>query len=524
VTGGPTQIAEDQSEVVAFLSDPRNHRPVPERVERIDTHGAMVFLAGENVYKIKRAVHYSYMDFSTLDRRRAACENEIRVNRVNAPQIYLGTIAITRDTDGGLALGGGGQAVEWAVHMRRFDETAGLDQVAARGALDDALLERLAGRVAMAHERAPRRAGFDQEKAFAAMLEQEAEEFAATPGLFNPEQATGLIAASRIILGRLGPLLRERAASGFVRLCHGDLHLRNIVLIDNEPVLFDAIEFDDAIATTDVLYDLAFLLMDLGTRGMAAAANIVFNGYLKVARDDRHFDALAAMPLFLAMRAAIRARVTASQMALAGEDGDLAPMARRYFNAASGYLTPSQPRLIAIGGLSGTGKTTLARRLAPFVGAAPGAVHLRSDVERKALFHVAETERLGPEGYKRDVTARVYRRLEEAAAHVLGAGHSLIADAVYSTPQERSAIEAAAKSAGVPFTGLWLEADEQILIERVEARHGDASDADAVVVRQQLERGTGTIAWQRIAAGGGTDMVLERALGALDLARTGRPS
>lgn len=525
MTGRTAQIADDQGGVVAFLSDPRSHEPAPRRVERIDTHGAIVFLAGENVYKIKRAVHYPYMDFSTLARRRAACENEIRVNRANAPRIYLGAVPITRKADGGLAIGGAGEAVEWAVHMRRFDEDAGLDRMAARGELGEELLERLARRVATAHERAPRRVGFDQENALAAILDQEEEEFATAPDLFDPEQAGRLTTTSRRALEKLAPLLGARSATGFVRLCHGDLHLRNIVLIDGEPVLFDAIEFDDAIATIDVLYDLAFLLMDLETRGMPAAANIVLNGYLKAAREDAHFEALAAMPLFLAMRAAIRARVTASQMALtaagkgnatSSKDDGMAEMARRYFAAAGAYLAPSRPRLVAIGGLSGTGKTTLARRLAPFVGAAPGAVHVRSDVERKALFDVAETERLGPEAYEKGVTERVYRRLEDVAARVLGAGHALIADAVYSRPDERLAIEEVAARAGVPFAGLWLEADEETSIDRVEARTGDASDADARVVRQQFARGTGPITWRRIATQGDIETVVGRALDALD--------
>lgn len=523
VTGGNAQIAEDQSEIIAFLSDPRSHDPVPARVERIDTHGAMVFLAGENAYKIKRAVHFSYMDFSTPARRRAACENEIRVNRENAPQIYLGTIAITREADGGLALGGSGETIEWAVHMRRFDENAGLDRLAGRGALSQDLLERLARSIAAAHERAPRRPNFDQGRSFAAILAQERDEFDAVPELFSPQRADELVAASRRALERLAASLDARAADGFVRQCHGDLHLANIVLIDGEPVLFDAIEFDDAIATVDVLYDLAFLLMDLDMRGMRAAANLVFNGYLKSAREDAHFDALAAMPLFLATRAAIRARVTASRMevagAAAGGDGgrraDMEAEARRYFDAASAYLAPDPPRLVAIGGLSGTGKTTLARRLAPFIGAAPGAVHMRSDVERKALFGIGETERLGPDGYAREITERVYRRLEEGAARVIRAGHGFVADAVYSTPQERSDIEAAARRAGAAFTGLWLEAGEQVLIERVKARRGDASDADAGVVRQQLERGTGAIAWKRIPAGGEIETVVKSALGAL---------
>jgi len=516
---GPAIKSSDQSEVVAFLGDPRSYRPAPDRVDRIDTHGAMVFLAGDSAYKIKRAVRYAYMDFSTLELRRAACENEIRVNRANAPQIYLGAVPITREGDGKLAIDGKGAAVEWAVHMRRFDEAAGLDRLAEKGELDRPLLELLARRIAEAHERAPRRERFDQPASFARIIANDREEFAAAPDLFDPAGASILLGASEQAAGALAPLLSARSGQGFVRLCHGDLHLRNIVLIDNEPVLFDAIEFDDAIATVDVIYDLAFLLMDLDQRGLREGANLVFNGYLKSAREDAHLDALGALPLFLSSRAAIRARVAAarSRHVAAAAKVRAIDQAKHYFAAACGYLAPAPPRLVAVGGLSGSGKTTLARRLAPLVGAAPGAVHLRSDVERKALFKVAETKRLKAEGYSPEVTARVYRRLAELAARALAAGHSVVVDAVYSTPQERSAIEEVAAGAGVPFTGFWLDAPEQVLIARVEGRRGDASDADADVVRGQLARGTGSIGWIRAGSGGKGPEVLERTRTALGI-------
>lgn len=514
---GATAGGDGQRNVADFLADPANHRPRPDSVTRIDTHGAMVFLAGSYAYKVKRAVAYSYMDFSTPEKRRAACEREVEVNREAAPGIYLGVVAITREKDGKLALGGAGEPVEWAVRMRRFDEHQALDRLAAAGALDEPLLEELARVVAAAHARAPVRRGFDQAAAFARIIEQDAADLRAAPALFDAGAVADLLARTGAALARAGPLLAARGRDGFVRRCHGDLHLRNIVRIDGRPVLFDAIEFDEDIATVDVLYDLAFLLMDLDLRGLRAGANLVLNIYLKTAREDGHLDALGAFPLFLSSRAAIRARVTASLLAHAGNGADpaAAEAARTYFAAARACLAPPPPRLVAVGGLSGTGKTTLARRLAPHVGAAPGAVHLRSDVERKVLFGVAETERLGARGYAPETTARVYARLTELAGRVLRAGHAAVVDAVFAAPAERAAVEEVARRAGVPFAGLWLDAPADVLVARVEGRRNDASDATAEVVRRQLGYDLGDVAWPRLVADGTPDLLARRALDAV---------
>jgi uncharacterized protein len=505
---------DGQAEVIAFLAEPASYKPQPETVKRIDTHGAMVFLAGDRAYKIKRAVKYPYMDFSTLKKRQLVCEKEIAVNRKNAPDIYLGTIPITREADGRLAFDGAGEVVEWAVSMRRFDETKSLDRIASQMGLDDALLARLAERIAAAHAAAPIRRDFDQGAAFAKLVSQDEQEFAAAPKLFNLDTARRLIGRTRMELERNAKLLAARGAAGHVRRCHGDLHLKNIVLIGDKPVLFDAIEFDEDIATIDVLYDLAFLLMDLETRAMRHGANLVLNTYLKAAREDAHLDGLAALPLFLSSRAAIRARVTASLRAheYGGARVADAKVACSYFEAALGFLKAQPVQLIAVGGLSGSGKTTIARMLAPLIGAAPGAIHLRSDVERKVLFGVAETERLGPRGYSPVASQRTYERLFNLARRVLAAGRSAIVDAVFARPKERAAIEVIAREMGAPFTGLWLEAPEEVMICRVEGRRGDASDAGAEIVRQQLTYELGKIDWARVSTVGMPHEVLAAVL------------
>ena len=230
----PAHVVADQSEVAAFLADPASHG-IAGPVKRFETHGALVFLAGDDAYKLKRAVKFPFMDFSTPDKRRAACEAEVAVNRPNAPGLYLGVLPVTRSADGRLALGGAGEAVDWVVHMRRFDEERTLDRVAASDGLSDALIAGLVAAVLASHARAPVRPGGPAVRALARYLGENAEAFAESPELFPPERAAALSSAAASRLGELEPLLLARGRAGWVRRCHGDLHLRNLVLIDGEP-------------------------------------------------------------------------------------------------------------------------------------------------------------------------------------------------------------------------------------------------------------------------------------------------
>jgi len=516
------QVA-DQSEVAAFLQDPATHGGQP--VERFDTHGAMVFLAGSRAYKVKRAVKFPYMDFSTLANRKWACEREITFNRRTAPSLYLHTLAITRAGEAGLALGGDGEAVEWAVVMRRFDQADLLDRMAQEGRLTGALMTELADAVARFHGTAdsigadPVTAGpvgADTESGGGSdglrwVIEETLEEFAERPDLFPPSEIEELGRAAQSLLSRTAALLDRRLAQGFVRRCHGDLHLRNICLIDGAPTLFDCIEFNNRLACIDVFYDLAFLLMDLEHRGLRPLANLVFNRYLQQTGDLTGPGALA---LFLATRALVRAKVTASAEATqadAKRREALRKEARTYLKEGAAYLAPAPPCLIAIGGLSGTGKTTLARALAPSLGAAPGAAHLRSDVIRKELWGVGEHDRLPERAYEATVTEDVYTAILERADTLLADGQAVIADAVYAQPDEREALEALARKLSLPFQGLWLWAEAGTLVTRVQGRTGDASDATAAVVRRQLDYETGPMRWQGLNAGGGAEEVLRAA-------------
>jgi aminoglycoside phosphotransferase family enzyme/predicted kinase len=515
MTQPSSQDAEPQDATFAFLADPATHGG--HQVKRIDTHAASVFLAGDRVLKVKRAVRFPFLDYSTLDLRRAACEAELEVNRPFAPEIYRRVVPITREADGSLALAGKGQPVEWAVEMRRFDEESTLDHLADAGKIDLALADMLGRTVAAAHRAMPVVAAGPWIEALASFLDQNKVAFDEVPELFPVEKARALDAASRSMFARIRPLLVERGKLGLIRRTHGDLHLGNIALIDGRPVMFDAIEFDPVIASGDVLYDLAFLLMDLIERGLGEAANIVLNRYFAETRRLEDLDALVGLPFFLSMRAAIRAKVTAARRvhAPASERGGIERAARTYFQLACRLIAPPAPRLVAVGGLSGTGKSVLARMLAPAIDPAPGAVLLRSDVERKALCGVAETEKLPPDGYRPDVTAKVYATLAAKARRVIAAGHSAVVDAVFARADERAAIAAAAHSAQTSFRGLYLTAAVSVRLARVGGRARDASDADAKVVLLQESYDIGAMDWTEVNASGTPQETLERAKAAL---------
>jgi len=506
--------SDDQSAAFELLADPATHGGA--KVTRIDTHAACVFLAGAYAFKVKLAVKFPFLDFSTLDKRKAVLEAEITANKPFAPRLYLGLVPITRD-NGKLTLGGKGTPVEWALKMRRFDETQTFDHLAPTGRIDRALSEELAVAVADAHARAPIADVEPWLNVLSDTMRQDAEDFAAHPDLFARADADKLTAATRAALQRLRPLLLARGAAGLVRRGHGDLHLGNIALIDDKPVPFDALEFDPVMASGDVFYDLAFLLMDLVDRKLDAAANTVLNVYLaKHARDD-DAEALAALPLFMSLRAAIRAKVTAAKLphAKPAKRDAIAADARTYFALACGLIAPPPPVLIAVGGLSGTGKSVLARMLAPFVLPQPGALVLRSDVERKRLFGVAETERLPETAYAPDATERTYAVLAERARRALAAGHSVVVDAVFARAEERAAIADMARTNQFAFHGLFLTADLETRIARVGGRIADPSDAGAAVVRAQENYDLGDLTWSKVDASGTPEQTLAKARAAL---------
>ena len=511
----------DQAKVLDFMASPQAYDSAPARVDRIETHASIVFLAGERAYKVKRAVKYPFLDFSTLERRRVACLHELALNRRTAPQLYLEVVPVTHGDDGGFHLGGPGEAVEWVLVMRRFHQADLFDRMAEEKRLPLTLMPPLARTIAAFHRGANRiLAPQENVSALRGVVEDNARTLGAQGDAITREILGEVHRLSLGALDSFDSLLKARALGGSVRHCHGDLHLRNIVEIGGEPVLFDAIEFDDAIATIDFLYDLAFLLMDLGARGLPAHANALLNAYLDASVDTGDLIGLRLLPLFLSMRAMVRAKVELLRAALA-EDSVRAEARRRvesYVALARDYLEPRPPQLVAIGGLSGSGKSSVARALAPHLGSFPGALHVRSDRERKRLFGVGDEERLPERAYRAEVSDIVYRMCRKRALMGIEGGQAVIVDAVHAKAEEREATAACAARAGVNFTGIWLEAQPDAMRGRIAGRTADVSDATAAVLEQQLDYDLGPQSFTVVDANRPVDEVVATCL---DILRQG---
>lgn len=474
-----------EAELVAWLKG--------QSERAIETACARIFLAGEVAWKVKRNVDLGYVDFSTVERRKWALDRELAFNRAAAPDIYRRVRTITREADGGFAWDGAGEVVEHVLEMRRFDDSAVLSN--DPDAIDGEMAEALGRTIAGFHAKAPLRP-----KGGWAALEftvgSNAHLLRDLKGKLEHERVELMVALTQAELERQRPLLQARTAAGFARRCHGDLHLANILVEDGKPVLFDCIEFNDLLSDLDVQYDLAFLLMDLDFRGRRDAAVRVLSAYLDEAARQfpaQIWEGLAALPLMLSVRAGVRAHVSAHA-------GDLA-LSHAYVEAAIAHLSPAPPVLAAVGGFSGTGKTSFAREIAPALGAAPGAVVLRTDEARKRLAGAGPMDRLAPETYTPESYARVYDTVFGTARALLQARRAVVLDATFTEPGLRARAEALAADCGVPFHGAWLQAPVEVLETRVARRTGDASDATLNVLHDQVARhGGDAVAWPTVDA------------------------
>lgn len=498
---------DHQNATVVFLSDPASYGLVGH-VERIETHISIVFLVGPHAYKLKKALKLPYVDFSTAEIREEACRQELALNAKTAPRLYNGVRRITRAGDGRLEWDGSGELLDAVVEMARFGQEQLLDRMALSGGLTPQLMTATARMIAGFHQVLAPIPTKDGAANIAGVLEINDAGFH-TSGVFSSSEVSALGKVFRTCLARHASLLDDRARAGKIRRCHGDLHLRNICLLDGHPVLFDCIEFNAQIATIDVLYDLAFLLMDLWHRGFADLANLTMNRYLDAANEE---DGFCLLPFFMAVRAAVRAHVTATQAEEPGQDRPrLSAEACRYFDLALDLLREETPRLVAIGGLSGSGKSTVADHLAPRFGPPPGARIMESDRIRKAMHGVTAETHLPPASYRPEVSASVYDDMAQRTALILKQGGYVVADAVFDDPARRQGIE---QAAGAPagFCGIWLDAEPALLRQRVGARRDGASDADVVVLSRQLDRRPGDVGWHRVDASLAPDRLIAQIL------------
>jgi aminoglycoside phosphotransferase family enzyme/predicted kinase len=471
-------IPAEQRDVVRYLSELSGGAPR-------ETHISAVFIGTDTVWKLKKAIRMPFLDFSTLDAREHFLRRELELNKPAAPGMYRDVVAVSRAGDGSLHLGGE-NAIDWVLRMATVPGGAFLDAISASGTLTPKLLEELGDCVAAYHARLAPVADVDSADRLLRITEGNVRS-ASIAGLAGVDIAAWQRRMLSAIEADRG-WLAERSATGYVRRCHGDLHLGNVCLWEGKPVAFDALEFDEALATIDVGYDLAFLLMDLDRRVGREAANRVMNRYVARTGDL----AMRGFPMFLSQRAMIRAHVLKAM----NQDGDA------YLGAAGDYLDPTPAMVVAIGGLQGTGKSTLARALAPGLGAAPGAVVLRSDEIRKRLHGSAPEGRLGPEAYGDAANTATNDALVAQARIVALSGHVVIVDATFLDPAVRRDLAAAVPD-GVPFLGIWLQAPLSLLEARVGSREGDASDATVAVLRRAAAIDPGPGDWLAVDASDG---------------------
>jgi aminoglycoside phosphotransferase family enzyme/predicted kinase len=462
-------------------------------VQLLETHISWILLVGDHAYKLKKPLDLGFLDYSSLERRRRFCEEEVRLNRRTAPQLYLEAVPVSGTIDNPY-FGAGGPVLEYAVRMRRFPAGQLLDELLHQDRLPPALIDTLARTVAGFHAAAaPVDAGSALGTPEAVYLPVRENFEQILPRLNDAD----LIARTRQLAAwaaaekeRHGALLQQRRTDGHIRECHGDLHLGNIVLLDGEPLPFDGIEFNDNLRWIDVISDSAFLMMDLQARGRSDYAWRFLDGYLQHTGD---YAALPLLPWYLSYRAMVRAKVAAIRAAQAGDDAALRARSEgeigAYLHLAASYAQPRRPALIITHGLSGSGKTRHSQVLLEQL----GLIRLRSDVERKRLFGLAPTaasgSAVGGGIYSTDAGAQTYAHLAVTAENILRAGFPLLIDATFLRRAQRDDFRRLAQRLDVPFLIVAFQASAAELHRRVRQRqaHGnDASEAGLEVLERQL--------------------------------------
>ena len=478
----------NQQKIIAALCDPHRHARTAPPVQVIETHISWVLLAGKYAYKIKKALNLGFLDYTDLEARRYYCDEEIRLNRRTAPDIYLETVAIGGSPEAPAF--GVQPAFEYAVKMHRFDSANLMDGMLQRGKITPQHIDRLAAGVARFHAGLPvadTASNFGTATLVNAAALQNFEQLRALlTGAADRKHIAALEAATEAEYVECREKLEARRAQGFVRECHGDLHLGNIVLAGDKPVPFDGIEFNPALRWIDVMDEVAFLVMDLLHRNHPELAWRLLNAYLEAGGD---YGGLSVLRFYLAYRATVRAKVCAirasqDDISRHAKSGEMAAC-RSYLALARQCLAQYAPALIITHGLPGSGKTTFSQLALQQM----GAIRIRSDVERKRLFGLGMLENsrvLVGDIYSPEATRRTYARLLELARQLLLAGFPVIVDAAFLKHDERETFRQLAQNMSVPFAIATLHAGDITLHKRILQRRNDASEADVAVLDMLL--------------------------------------
>ena len=484
---------DTQRRLIEALKHPGAYPHPVTGVEEVQTHISTVLLTGDYAYKLKKPLDLGFLNFAALADRKRYCEEELRLNRRLAPSLYLDVVAFTGSPESP-GFDGEGEAFEYAVKMRQFDQDTLLDRVLARGELSLARMEEIADRVAVFHAGAAVAGAdlpFGTSEAVYAPMAQNFEQLA--PLITDPDQQAQLerlAAWTRARFEELRPLLDARKREGCIRECHGDMHLGNMALIDGELAIFDGIEFNDYFRWIDVMSEIAFLVMDLDDRGAHTHARHVLNRYLERSGD---YEGLRLLRFYQVYRAMVRAKVSSIRLSQGGlsdeERARILKAYQGYADLAEHYTTLHRPGIAITYGLSGSGKTTVSQALVDEL----GAIRLRSDVERKRLFGLppeADSKSAVNAGiYTAEATQRTYDRLRELCGVLAESGFLAVADATFLKRAQRRAFADLAGTLGCPFLVLELTVDNAELRRRVVARAqqgGDASEADLAVLEQQF--------------------------------------
>lgn len=508
-----------QAKLVAALLNPRRYPHPATSVERLETHISHILLAGDYAYKIKKPLNLGFLDFTSLARRQYYCAEEVRLNRRLAPDLYLDCIPICGSAENPVLGGDPATAIEYAVKMARFPQAALLDRCLDELSSQPAYIDTLARQLAQFHGTIDR-TGADKPFGLPERIQHLAlENFKQSRVLLNTaqdlEKLTSLERWTSATYHRLQGVMTARQTEGFIRECHGDLHLGNMILRNGQITIFDCIEFNDDLRWIDVMSDLAFLYMDLCRFNVPRLAQRLLNTYLEFSGD---YPGLAVLPYYLVYRAVVRAKIAAIRLGQGDLDATqrqrIQEECRGYLDLALAFTQRPTPFLLITHGVSGSGKSYVTSQLLEVL----DAIRIRSDVERKRLYGLGPLDTsnsvLNQGLYTAEAGERTYARLQTLAGQILDAGYPVLVDATFLKAEQRQAFRALASAKAVPFVLLACRAEPEYLRARLAQRRGhDAAEADITVLEQQLQHYTPPAAWEDpLDAGMGDRAVLHAAI------------